>query len=124
MVAPYGFRHTDNCVCLDCAEEGMQQVIAKGEGKGKLFPFELARHCPEGLDSDSSEVVEDPVWTPNSPDPPEPYTPTNVDNQPADGSWLTTSSTSPSEPGLGARGILYGNETREQMTDVMPVNEP
>lgn len=55
------------CACMDCAEEGMvdqhiHQVIAKGKGKvkGKYFPL-------QAIDSDSSEVSEEPVWTPRSP---------------------------------------------------------
>ena len=56
--------------------------------------------------------MEDPVWTPNSSDPPEPYTATGVNNQCSNGSGLTTSSAAPSKPGLGASST----ETRDQMT--------
>ena len=53
------------CACMDCADEGMvdrhiHQVIAKGEGKCKYFPL-------QAIDSDSSEVSEEPAWTPRSP---------------------------------------------------------
>ena len=87
---PYGYPNV--CACLDCTEQGMvdwhiHSIIAKGKGKGKQFAA-LTRSRPEDLDSDSSEVIEDQAWTPNSPDPLEPYIPTGVDNQPSDGSWL------------------------------------
>ena len=88
--------------------------------KGRILS-ELARHLPEDLNSDSSEVVEDSVWIRRSPDPTEPYTPAGGDNQPEDShsSWLTAFSAAPSEPGLGARTVPNGNATLEK-----PVNEP
>ena len=87
---------------MDCAENGIidrhiHQVRSKGRGNpgngsslGGLFQatIDRARRYEENrryedLDSDSSEIAEDPVWTPRSPDPAEPYTPSDEDNQPS-----------------------------------------